>query len=98
MFTQLVCAELQFAIYRKLYVAFIDIDKAFDPVNGNLLSDFKGVRLGSSILFSPFIDKLAVKVFQNGKHGVTLPMDYLELFTLLFADNVLKRSLDCKTS
>ena len=37
MFTLLACVQKQFAANRKLYVAFIDLKKAFDSSNRNLL-------------------------------------------------------------
>jgi hypothetical protein len=37
MFTLLACVQKQFAANRKLYVAFIDFEKAFDSINRNLL-------------------------------------------------------------
>ena len=37
MFTLLACVHKQFAANRKLYVAFIDFEKAFDSINRNLL-------------------------------------------------------------
>ena len=36
-FTLLACVQKQFAANRKLYVAFIDFEKAFDSINRNLL-------------------------------------------------------------
>ena len=129
MFTLLACVQKQFSLNRKLYVAFIDFEKAFDSINRNLLwpillkSRIKGkclrcirsmyesvrakVRCGSKltdvihcsygvkqgdvcspILFSLFINELAVQVIRNGRHGVTLPLDSFELFILLLADDV----------
>jgi hypothetical protein len=63
-------------------------------VNG-VLSDYfdcpVGVRQGcviSPTLFSVFINNLANHVNQNGRHGVQLLPGLLELFILLFADDV----------
>ena len=50
-----------------------------------------GVKQGdisSPVLFSLFINELALKVIENGKHGVTFPLDPFELFILLLADDV----------
>ena len=74
-------------------------------------SDFfhcpKGVRQGcvlSPTLFSLFINKLAEHVSQSGRHGVQLLPGLMELFILLFADDVtliststigLQNQLDC---
>ena len=37
MFTLLACVQKQFAANQKLFVAFIDFEKAFDSINGSLL-------------------------------------------------------------
>lgn len=42
----------------------------------------------SPSLFSSLINKLASKIIQNIKHAASLFIDYLELFILLFADDV----------
>lgn len=50
-----------------------------------------GVKQGdvcSPILFSLFINELAKVVIQNGRHGVNLGNDFLELCILLLADDV----------
>ena len=114
---------------RRLYVAFIDFEKAFDSVSRKLLwpilikngvkgklfrcirsiyvnvkarvrggvdvTDYimctRGVKQGdvcSPVLFSLFINELALEIINNGKHGVTLSPDLIELFILLFADDI----------
>ena len=129
-FTLLAMIQKQFSLNRKLYVAFIDFEKAFDTVSGNLLwpillknnihgkiyrciksmyevvkarvrcgTEFtgyidciKGVKQGdvcSPILFSLFINELALEIIHKGKHGVHLGNDLVELFILLFADDII---------
>ena len=115
---------------RKLYVAFIDFEKAFDSINRNLLwpillkNSIKGklfrcvkiiysnvktrVRCGdkltdyvnctagvkqgdvcSPILFSLFINELALQMIDKGRHGSCFLVDSFELFILLLADDVI---------
>ena len=129
MFTLLALIQKQLSLGRKLYVAFIDFEKAFDSVNRKLLwsvlikngidgklynciksmynnvkvrirSGFSltecvnctyGVKQGdvcSPILFSLFINELAMEVIRCGKHGALFTIDYFELFILLLADDV----------
>ena len=135
MFTLLVLIQKQFAFNRKLYVAFIDFEKAFDSISRKLLwpillrNGIKGklhkcvrsmyetvkarVRSGpgnvatgsfteyinctrevkqgdvcSPVLFSLFINELALEIIQNGKHGATFGNDFIELFILLLADDI----------
>ena len=50
-----------------------------------------GVKQGdncSPILFSIFINELAIEVIRQGKHGVNFLVDTFELFILLLADDV----------
>ena len=50
-----------------------------------------GVKQGdilSPILFTLFINELAIDVIKNGRHGVTLSNDAFELFILLLADDI----------
>ena len=62
---------------------------------GSKLTDYinctYGVKKGdvcSPVLFSLFINELAVKIIEKGKHGATLTIDYLELSILLLADDI----------
>ena len=129
MFTLLALIQKQFAFNRKLYVAFIDFEKAFDSISRKLLwpilikNGIKGklyqcvksmysavkarVRCGvnfteyinctqgvkqgdvcSPVLFSLFINELALEIINCGRHGATLSYDFIELFILLFADDI----------
>ena len=129
MFTLLALVQKQLSLGRKLNVAFIDFEKAFDSVNRRLLwpvlirngikgklykciksmydcvkvkirSGFKltqyinctyGVKQGdvcSPVLFSLFINELAVEVIRNGRHGARFSINNFELFILLLADDV----------
>ena len=129
-FTLLAAVQKQLVNNRKLYVAFIDFEKAFDSVSRNLLwpilvkngikgklfrcirsmydnvkarvrsgvdvTDYimcsRGVKQGdvcSPVLFSLFINELALEIIHNGKHGITLSPDLIELFILLFADDII---------
>ena len=113
----------------KLYVAFIDLKKAYDTVNRSVLwsilirhgmkgrmirmlkavystvqacvlcnegaSDFfecvQGLKQGcvmSPILFSLLINELANDIIARGRHGVSLGSTEIELFLLLFADDL----------
>jgi hypothetical protein len=128
-FTLMACIQKQFVLNRKLYVAFIDFQKAFDSINRNILwsvlvkhgikgklynciqsmynivkakvrSGVKlsecinctaGVKQGdvcSPVLFSLFINELALEVINNGRHGVSFLLDNFELFILLLADDI----------
>jgi hypothetical protein len=130
MFTLLAFVQKQFSLNRKLYVAFIDFEKAFDSINRNILwpilfksgvkgklfdciksmydnvklrvrcganvTDFincsAGVKQGdacSPVLFSIFINELALEVINNGRHGASFMLDAFELFILLLADDVI---------
>ena len=42
----------------------------------------------SPVLFSLFINELALEVIQNGRHGASFINDYFELLILLLADDV----------
>ena len=127
--------QKQFALNRKLYVAFIDFEKAFDSILRKLLwpillkngikgrlykcvrsmyenvkatircgakfTDYNncthGVKQGdvcSPVLFSLFINELALDIINNGRHGVSLSSDFVQLVILLFVDDVI---LVCET-
>ena len=50
-----------------------------------------GVKQGdvcSPVLFSLFINELAMEVIRNGRHGIIMSLDAFELFILLLADDV----------
>ena len=128
MFTLMAMIQKQFALNRKLYVAFIDFEKAFDSISRKLLwpillkngikgrlykcvrsmyenvkarircgakfTDYikctRGVKQGdvcSPVLFSLFINDLALDIINNGRHGVSLSSDFVQLAILLFADD-----------
>ena len=130
MFTLLAFVQKQFSLNRKLYIAFIDFEKAFDSVNrsilwhillkngiggklyncilsmydcvkarvraGAALTDYinctTGVKQGdvcSPILFSLFINELTNDVVNSGRHGATFINEFIEIFILLLADDVL---------
>ena len=42
----------------------------------------------SPILFSLFINELAIEIIQNGKHGITLSPELIQILIMLFADGV----------
>ena len=44
---------------------------------------------GSPVLFSVFINDSANEIMQRGRHGIQLIPDLIEIFNLLFADNVI---------
>ena len=114
---------------KKLYVAFVDFQKAFDTVNRRVLWNvlikvgvkgrmyealkamyacvkccvhsasgyteyfecFQGLKQGCSAsptLFSFLINELASHIITNGVHGIQLSHDAIELFLLMFADDL----------
>ena len=55
------------------------------------ISCTRGVKQGdvcSPVLFSLFINELALEIISKGKHGVTFSSFSVELFILLFADDI----------
>ena len=118
------------SLNRKLYVAFIDFERAFDSISrkqlwpvpqkqsirdklfrcvksmydvvkarvrdGASLTEsihcLRGVKQGdecSPILFSLFINELALDIIKGGKHGAILTSTSVEIFILLFADDII---------
>ena len=62
---------------------------------GTKFSDFisctRGVKQGDTcgpVLFSLFINELALEMINNGRHGATLNPFFIELFIMLFADDI----------
>ena len=129
MFTLLSFVQKQFSLNRKLYVAFIDFEKAFDSINrsilwpillkngvqgkllkcimsmydglrvrirsGGAMTDYirctSGVKQGdvcSPILFSLFINELTSKIMRTGRHGAQFIEDFMQIFILLLADDI----------
>ena len=130
MFTLMAMIQKQFALNRKLYVAFIDFEKAFDTISRKLLwpillkngikgrlykcvksmyenvkarircgakfTDYinctRGVKQGdvcSPVLFSLFINDLDLDIINNGRHGLSLNSDFVQLVIQLFADDMI---------
>ena len=55
----------------------------------------RGVKQGcllSPLMFSFFVNELAVEVSRNGKHGIQMIPGDIEIFVLLFADDVILMS------
>ena len=51
-----------------------------------------GVKQGdmcTPVLFSLFINDLALDIINNGRHGVSLSSDFVQLVILLFADDMI---------
>ena len=126
-FAMLATVQKELSLNRKLDVAFIDFEKAFDSISRKLLwpilqkqgirgkllrcaksmHDVKarvrdgvsltesihcirGVKQGdlcSPILFSLFINELALNIIDDGKHGAVLTSTLIDI--LLFADGIL---------
>ena len=52
----------------------------------------RGVKQGkvcSPVVFSLFINELALDIINNGRHGVSLSSDFVQLVILLFADEMI---------
>ena len=52
----------------------------------------RGLKQGeicSPVLFTLFINELANEIMQRGRHGIQLIPDLIEIFILLFADDVI---------
>ena len=54
----------------------------------NCMFGVKQGDVGRPVLFSLFINKLALEVIKNGRHGASFIDYYFELFILLLADDV----------
>ena len=71
-----------------------DVVKTRVRAGGDLTQDFmcpRGLKQGdicSPILFSLFINELAIEIIQNGKHGITLSPELIQILIMLFADDV----------
>ena len=119
MYTLMAMIQKQFTLNRKLYMAFIDFEKAFDSISRKLLwpilfkngikgrlykcvrsmyenvkarircgakfTDYinctRGVKQGdvcSPVLFSLFINELALDIINTGRHGVSLSSDFVQ--------------------
>ena len=128
-FTLYAIVQRQLLNKKKMYVAFVDFQKAFDTVNRGVLwnvlikagvrgkmleaiksmyacvkccvlsatgySDyfdcFQGLKQGCSAsptLFSFLINELASFIIANGVHGIQMSHDSIELFLLMFADDL----------
>ena len=128
-FTLMSLIQKQFLNNRKLYVAFIDFEKAFDSISrklmwpilkkngicgkllncvrsmydnvrarvrdGGCLTEFvdclRGVKQGdviSPLLFTLFINDLTLDIVNNGMHGAVMSQSFIELFIMLFADDI----------
>ena len=60
---------------------------------------FQGLAQGclaGLVLFSILINELAYDIMAKGRHGATLTRDEIELFLLLFADDLTLLFLDYK--
>ena len=81
-------------MYRSL-TSMYNVVKARVRVGGDLTDFFLcpvGLKQGeicSPVLFSLFINELSNEIIKNGKHGIQMIPDLLEIFILLFADDVI---------
>ena len=60
----------------------------------------RGVKQGdvcSPVLFSLFINELALDITNNGKHGISLSSDFVQLVILLFADDISETVIGLQT-
>jgi hypothetical protein len=85
--------EIKGKLYRCIKSMYFNVKARVS--SGSKLTDLincsSGVKQGDScspILFSIFINELAIEVIRQGKHGVTFMVDVFELFILLLADDV----------
>ena len=75
-----------------------NVVKAKMRAGGDLTESFmcpSGLKQGevcSPVLFSLFINELAREILQRGRHGIQLIADLIEIFILLFADDVILMS------
>ena len=122
--------QKEFTLNRKLYVAFIDFEKAFEAISRKLLwpilfkngikgrlykcvrsmyenvkarirygakfTDYvnctRGVKQGdvcNPLLFSLFINELALEIINNGRHRESLSRDFVQLVILLSGDDMI---------
>lgn len=81
----------------KMYKAIksmYDVVKARVRTNNDVTELFlcpKGLKQGensSPILFSLLINELANDIMQDGKHGITLTPDFVQMLIMMFADDV----------
>ena len=54
----------------------------------SFVKSLKQGEITRPLLFSLFINELAGDILKNGRHGIQLLPDMLELFILLFADDI----------
>jgi CRISPR/Cas system-associated protein endoribonuclease Cas2 len=85
--------EIKGKLYRCIKSMYVNVKARVR--SGSKLTDLincsSGVKQGDScspVLFSIFINELAIEVIRQGKHGVTFMVDVFELFILLLADDV----------
>ena len=55
----------------------------------NCTRSVKQGKVCSPIVFSLFINELALDIINNGRHGVSLSSDFVQLVILLFADEII---------
>ena len=82
---------------RKMYRAtqsMYNVVKARVRTGGDIAEAFmcpRGLKqcdICSPILFSLFINELVNEIMQNGKHGITLSPELIQILIMLFADDV----------